>query len=291
MLRMLRSALALLLLPISSGADVFDDGQIHDVDFAIGTPSFVRDDGGGAPTTVNLIAGASGHEIQIEDASVLNVFDGATIQFPDYTLASRGAVCGGSLTQLDVVGSADVEVSGGTFTNGPSQPVRTTGGTLVIQGGSFENTASLATKVALSLGGGTAEVRGGTIVDGAVSIGPTVQATLSGGSLGSDGITTVSGGSLTIVGTSFNLPFGAIVGAYNGPLTGTLADGSALTTTLVKGASSPVELVHGTQGPPTSAVCSLAPQVPLLPTWAAALAGVSLGGAGAALLGARLRRL
>ena len=53
------------------------------------------------------------------------------------------------------------------------------GGTLVIQGGSFENTAALATKQALSLGGGVAEFRGGTVVDGAVSIGPTMSATIS----------------------------------------------------------------------------------------------------------------
>ena len=37
---------------------------------------------------------------------------------------------------------------------------------VVIQGGQFENTSGLATKVALSLLGDSAEVRGGTVVDG-----------------------------------------------------------------------------------------------------------------------------
>jgi hypothetical protein len=280
--------LALLLLPIASAADVFDDGQTHDVDFALSGITFVRDSTGGMPTTVNLIAGSDAGEIEVEGSSVLNVFAGADVRLPDFLFDSSGAICGGTIQQLDLAispASPSVEVSGGSFANGPSEPVRMAGGTLIIQGGTFENTAGLATKVALSLGGGVVELRGGTVVDGAVSIGPTVSATISGGDLGSDGITSVSGGTLTIIGTSFNLPFGPLGDGvlFNGPLSGTLADGSPIATNLLKSAGSDVFLVEGTQGPLTSEVCGMGPTLPALSNWGLGLTLTALAATGALL--------
>jgi hypothetical protein len=295
MRRTLLLGIALLLLPIASGADTFDDGGTHDVDYALFGISFVRQSLGGTPTTVNMIAGSDAGEIEVEDSSVLNVFPGADVGQPDYLFTSSGVICGGTIRQLDLAispSSPSVEVNGGSFANGPSQPVRMAGGTLVIQGGSFENTAALATKVALSLGGGVAEFRGGTVVDGAVSIGPTMSATISGGDLGSDGITSVSGGTLTLIGTSFNLPFGPVADGviFNGSLIGTLADGSPIATNLLKSAGSDVFLVEGTQGPLTSTVCDIGPAVPALPAWALGLTLTVLAATGAALQ-RRLRRI
>ena len=47
-----------ILLPIASGADTFDDGLTHDVDFTLFGNSFVLDSAGGDPTTVNMRSGA-----------------------------------------------------------------------------------------------------------------------------------------------------------------------------------------------------------------------------------------
>ena len=119
-----------------------------------------------------------------------------------------------------------------------------------------------------------------------------VSATISGGSYGSNSIQNLLGGTLTIVGTSFDLGFGPVNpgGSYNGPLTGTPADGSAMNTTLVKSSGSSVTLVDGTQGPLTSAVCGdIGAHVPTLPTWAIGLVLMALAASGATL-GRRLHR-
>jgi len=132
------------------------------------------------------------------------------------------------------------------------------------------------TVVALELSSGVAEIRGGTLVHGIVRLGGTTQATISGGSYGSNAIQNLLGGTLTIIGTSFNLAFGPVApgGTYNGPLTGTLADRSAINTTLVKSSGSSVTLVEGTQGPST--VCDSVPSVPALSNWAIGLVLMAL---------------
>ena len=120
----------------------------------------------------------------------------------------------------------------------------------------------------------------------ATDLAATMQATISGGSYGSNSIQNLLGGTLTIVGTSFNLAFGPVApgGTYNGPLTGTLADGSAINTTLVKSSSSSVTLVEGTQGPLTSTVCDSVPSVPAVPNWAIGLGLMALAATGAVLV-------
>jgi hypothetical protein len=288
MRRILLPYLVLLLLPISSRADTFDDGLIHDVDFTLFGNSFVQDSMGGAPTTVNMRSGADATDgvLQVEDSSVLNVFAGAVVKSPDYFFTSSGAICGGSIEQLLMNGAPVVEVNGGTFVSGPAAPLRLVSGTLTVQGGSFENTGS-GTVVALDIGSGVAEIRGGTLVHGIVRLGgDTAQATISGGSYGSNAIQNLLGGTLTIVGTSFNLPFGPVApgGVYNAPLTGTLADGSAINTTLVKSSGSSVTLVEGTQGPLTSTVCDSVPSVPAVPNWAIGLGLMALAATGAVLV-------
>jgi hypothetical protein len=281
-----------ILLPIASGADTFDDGLTHDVDFTLFGNSFVLDSAGGDPTTVNMRSGAdaTGGVLEVQGNSVLNVFTGAVVNSPDYFFTSSGAVCGGSIQQLLMNGAPVVEVNGGTFITGPAAPLRLVSGTLTVQGGSFENTGS-GTVVALELSSGVAEIRGGTLVKGIVRLGGTMQATISGGSYGSNAIQNLLGGTLTIVGTSFDLGFGPVNsgGTYNGPLTGTLADGSAINTTLVKSSGSSVTLVEGTQGPLTSTVCDPVPSVPALSTWAIGLTVMALAATGA-LLRRRLQR-
>jgi hypothetical protein len=287
MRRMLLPYLVLLLLPIASGADTFDDGLIHDVDFTLSGISVIRDSMGGAPTTVNMRSGADATlgALEVEDNSVLNVFTGAVVDSPDYFFTSSGAICGGSIEQLLMNGAPVVEVNGGTFVSGPAAPLRLVSGTLTVQGGSFENTGA-GTVVALDLSSGVAEIRGATLVNGIVRLGGTMQATISGGSYGSNAIQNLLGGTLTIVGTSFNLAFGPVApgGTYNGPLTGTLADGSAINSTLVKSSSSSVTLVEGTQGPLTSTVCDSVPSVPAVPNWAIGLGLMALAATGAVLV-------
>jgi hypothetical protein len=294
MRRTLLLGIALLLLPIASIADLFENGTVNEVGYTVSGDSIVRDSVGGDPTTVNLRLGAdaTGGPIQVQENSVLNIFAGALVSQPRYEDSSSGAICSGTVQQLLINGEAPVvEVSGGAFTASSAAPVRLVSGTLTIQGGSFENTAG-GTVVALDLSTGVAEVRGGTVVNGIVRLGPTVQATISGGDYGSNSINNQLGGTLTIVGASFNLPFGEVSPGtfHNGPLTGTLADGSPIDTTLVKSPGSDVFLVEGTQGPLSSTVCGLVPtNVPALPTWAIGLAVMALAATGT-LLGRRLQR-
>ena len=276
-----------LLLAGAAAAETYDDGATHEVTAPIATPSFVRDSTGGAPTTVNMRAGADADTVEVEDASVLNVFDGAVVGQPDYGDTASGTVCGGSLLQLDVNDSADVEVSGGTLATGPSEPIRTTGGTLLVQAGSFENTSGLATKVALKISGGSTEFRGGTIVDGAVSVaGSTTSATFMGGDIGTDGFNVTSEGTLTLVGPSFSAGFGELSAGsfFNGTLSGTLADGTTFTSiAIVKTSTSHVFLVEGSLGLPlTSDECGpIGNPVPALP-WPGVIAlGFGLAGLGA----------
>jgi hypothetical protein len=287
MRRTLLLGIVAILLPTPSGADTFDDGLTHDVDFTLFGNSVVRDSPGGAPTTVNMRSGsdATGGVLEVEDDSVLNVFAGAVVDSPDYFFTSSGAICGGSIGQLLMDGAPVVEVNGGTFLSGPAAPLRLVSGTLTVQGGTFENTGS-GTVVALDLPSGVAEIRGGTMVHGIVRLGGTAQATISGGNYGSNSITNLLGGTLTIVGTSFNLPFGPVAagGIYNAPLTGTLADGSPINTTLVKSSNSSVTLVSGTQGPLTSAVCDAVPSVPALLDWAIGLQLMALAATGVLLI-------
>lgn len=219
MRRMLLLGIVSIFLPITSGADTFDDGLIHDVDFTLLGISVIRDSMGGAPTTVNMRSGADATlgALEVADSSVLNVFDGAVVDSPDYFFTSSGAICGGSIGQLLMNGAPVVEVNGGTFISGPAAPLRLVSGTLTVQGGSFENTGS-GTVVALELTSGVAEIRGATLVHGIVRLGETVQATISGGSYGSNAIQNLFGGTLTIIGTSFDLGFGPVApgGIYNG---------------------------------------------------------------------------
>ena len=106
MRRMLLLGIVSIFLPITSGADPFDDGLIHDVDFTLLGISVIRDSMGGAPTTVNMRSGADATlgALEVEDSSVLNVFDGAVVDSPDYFFTSSGAICGGSIAIQNLFG-------------------------------------------------------------------------------------------------------------------------------------------------------------------------------------------
>lgn len=235
-------------------------------------------------------------QIQVEDSSVLNFFAGSTATAQaNYLDTSDGTICGGEITVLDGLGSATVEVNGGDFVNSGAT-VRfgfgATGGKLTIQGGRFENTATAGDNTVLLLHADSeSEIPGGTFVDGDITMGNATLLTIKGGDFSAlEGLFNTGGGgaTLTIVGTSFSESIGELTpgAAFNGPLSGTLADGSAFAVDLVKHSASDVFLVLGTQGPLTSAVCGSVPThlVPGLPAWAVGLVLATLAAMGAVFL-------
>ena len=246
------------IFAISAAANaviIFDDGLVHTIDTGLITDDVrVTDSQGGASTTLNLggdVEQTSG-EITLFDSSILSV--------------SGSAALGG----ISAIDDSDVTISGGTIDGklavvGDSYAVMT-GGDLLRDVGAD----SIFVAGRMDISGG---VIGGEVVS---TITGNLQAVIniSGGHFfgrinTNGGIYNITGGeffndllcqgsgSITIIGSSFNFPFGDII-PTSGTLTGILADGTPLDVDFFRHSSAMITL------PEPSALAALGPGIAML---------------------------
>lgn len=253
------AVLALSLATAGSLADTFDDGGTHNITTFVGD-TWVRDSAGGEPTTVHGRAGAGFTNLRVYDHSFGHVYAGAELTqgvhaYDSSTIHLRG---GSFLTSLvDALDTSTVIIDGGTYTASSTQMLRGFGdATLVVNGGSFTNPGSGGNGNLLVLSDrAQATINGGAFFGSQMSLG--------GGGSGDLGALTITGGSFTtesgsgrmqiinrydavttIVGSSFNLPFGVITGDFDGVLTGVLANGDAIDIDLFQSVRNSSDTAH-----------------------------------------------
>jgi hypothetical protein len=266
--------LALLGLPSTAfGVIVFEDGGVTDYAGVEPTGAIVRDSLAGSPTTVNLRPGADLGPTDVQGSSILNVFEGSTVDDFDVFDTARIDVSGGSHGTLDLLDDARGTISGATF-DGCFPCLRLfANAEALVTGGSFASPSQI---VALTQGFAALRIRGGSFT-GFVRANDDSRIEILGGAfervqaldqatvvLYGDGFLAVEGGTTVLAG------FGEIVDGFNGTITGELADGSPLSIDALNGVvGSKIVLADG--GPF---------QVPGLSPLARGLLGLGLVGIG-----------
>lgn len=276
-----RCAVAAALLSVcgAAGATVYNNGEVNIVDSAIFSNVDVRNSVDGAPTTVITRDGAIVLSISVRHSSLVRMYDDTLVD--GYGVIhgydnGRLEIYGGSATWIDLGYQSEARIDGGTFVHG-TNILRVMGdATAHIIGGSFTATsdtgavinASQNSRVTIT-GGDFVGQRISASMNGGIS---TVELNVYGGHYaapdagrllfytGYDAVT-------TFYGSSFNLPFGIVPHEYEGPLTGTLANGDAIDVLLDWGGYS------GSTG-----YIMLMQAVPEPSTWALMLAGCALLG-------------
>jgi len=185
------------------------------------------------PTTVDLVSPGGLNEVDLYDSSVLNIYDGTTVDEMAVRDASVVNVYGGAVTDVThVVGNSTLNLYGGQMS-----AVRAGGSSQwMISGGEvpFADVADAA----------TGKVYGGTIQD--LFAGPGLDTQES---------------RITVYGSGFNYDYGEIP-VLTGILTGILADGSALNAGL--GIDDNAQIVLAPVPEPASVVLLVMPAVILL---------------------------
>jgi len=239
--QLLLTLIYVICLPsLASAAIIFDNGQVNDFSGTDPTGAFVRDSVLGVSTTVNLLAGADLGPTDVEDTSLLRVYDGATLFDVDAFGASHVIVLGGSLGSVDLdndsrgaisggsfsgcspclrlFAQAEANIAGGTFSN-PAQIVVVTNDSaaLEIHAGSFDG-------IVRANGASSLEIFGGDYVR-IISVDQAILTVYGEGFVASEGSTTVLSG------------YGEVPEGFNGTISGTLADGSPFAVTALNGVS------------------------------------------------------
>jgi hypothetical protein len=279
----MRSLFPILLLilfarPEVTQALVFDDGAVNDYfgQSLVGN-NFVRDDLLGNPTTLNMRAGSElGASTTIEGGSALGVFPGSTLFRVEAEGASTVEVLGGTITGgLDLRNATVGAIASGDVSNASGPALRLfDDARATVSGGTFS-----ASTVIVAFAGGQSALR----IEGA---------SFGGGQLRAEGDATldVTGGTafarivcidqalVTLYGDDFEASegggtvlagYGELVDAFNGTLTGTLADGSPLAIDAQNGiAGSRIVLA------PSPAVVPALGPIPVVALLPALLAGV-----------------
>lgn len=277
-----RCAVAAALLSVcgAAGATIYDNGEVNIVDSEIFSNVDVRNSAAGDPTTVITRDGAIVSGISVRDSSLVRMYDDTQVNgygvIHGYD-SGRLEIHGGSATWIDLAYQAMAYIDGGTFVHGQNTLRMMGDATAHISGGSFTATSDSGAVINASqnsrltiTGGNFVGHRISASVNGGIS---TVQLDVYGGHFaGPDagrllfytGYEAVT----TFYGRSFNLPFGIVPHEYEGPLTGTLANGDEIDVLLDWGG------YNGSTG-----YIMLVQAVPEPTTWALWLAGCAvLGG-------------
>lgn len=244
-----RSCLLLLILAGSAAqpalAVTYDDGQVHDITEPLlggAGGATVKDSATGDTTTVNARSGAVINGVQAYDSSNVNVYDGSQITADLNALnQSEVSIFGGSLINADSDNSSRLNISGGTFTGSGGRAVGAFGNAVInITGGDFQGAT---TYTVLSTDSSMVTVSGGSI-DGEIYAQGDSTIDIWGG-IGISHVTATSDSLMRIFGKDFAInsasislatPFVISDDTYNGDLlTGTLADGSAISAQLFNG--------------------------------------------------------
>jgi hypothetical protein len=242
-----RSVICLCIISASisqlARADDFDNGLINDIDHALPGGARVYDSSTGDTTTINALSGAVINGIEANDSSVVKIFDGSQITSDlNANDTSMVSVLGGSLINVDALNGCELTISGGIFSGSGGRAVGAFDDAVVnITGGEF---LGATTFTLLSNENSTINVSGGSI-DGEIRSNNDSMINIWGGTGISD-VTAVEHSIMKIYGLDFsieslgavslNSPFVISDETYNGELlTGTLADGSAISADILNG--------------------------------------------------------
>lgn len=138
---------------IAEGYVVYNDGEVHEIDFTINDTVGVFDSSTGNPTTLNLVENGFIDSLIVMDSSVVNIFDGVIGGHFESQYSSQVSVSGGAIngsfwavdySQVDITGgfieslraSDDCQflISGGTIANRLDVEWS---GNIIIQGSNF----------------------------------------------------------------------------------------------------------------------------------------------------------
>jgi hypothetical protein len=237
----LLTLLAVFGFPALAGAAiVFDDGQVHDFSGTDSTGAFIRDSAEGSPTTVNLLSGADLGPTDVEDASLLRVYAGATLSDVDAFGTSRVVILGGDHGTVDLNNDSQGSVSGGSFLGCLPCLRLFAQATATVMGGTFSSPSQI---VVVTNGFAALELRAGSF-DGIVRANDDSSLEIFGGDFVR--IISVDQAVLTVYGEGFSAlegsttvlsGFGEIPEGFNGTISGTLADGSPFSVTALNGVS------------------------------------------------------
>lgn len=147
--------LAVVLMTGVANGVIFDDGGVHDIDWAINEPVIVEEDAFfGGTTTVNFLTGSyAASWIEVYDSSLVNINGGAVhniygynsseitvnngvVYFVDFYDNSQVTINGGEVMGVSVYDTAQAVISGGTISGVDAH----NDSRVTISGGTFEQT-------------------------------------------------------------------------------------------------------------------------------------------------------
>lgn len=113
---LLAAILPLWSTAIARGGTLYNDGGIHDIDWAYGDVISVENSFWYEPTTVNLITNGIISQLYAHEDSQINIFDGKINSYLTCRDYSRISVTGGEImTELAIYDNSTVDISGGTI--------------------------------------------------------------------------------------------------------------------------------------------------------------------------------
>jgi hypothetical protein len=220
----------------SEAVQYYEDGQSHDISTALNDSIYIYNvnmDRDGNPTTVNLRSGGGVYDVEVNDTSSFNMYDGSVDNII-YTAHSQGIILGGTGTEINVTGESSVTLSGGIFENvngeGDCSISVSEGqfqGLMFVNGGNYTLEMSGGqTHVIDGSGLGYTTVSGGEIEFLVSNLSATVE--VSGGLVSNLIAGDYSNSGLIVIhGTDFNYDYGYITD-FSGTLIGTLESGESL---------------------------------------------------------------
>lgn len=273
----------LLLAPLSSSAIFYDSGDVVNIDTDTGATADVRDGPGPSPTTLNGFPGARFTLVTVRETSIANLLP--------FSVASSGVnavvnatvrIYGGTHAGISVDDDADLFVLDARVEIFSGSVVSVNGGKLEIRGGTFQETGSSGPTIAVN-GGGELDLCGGVLLPNASGV-AVIDAEATAGAVRIEGgtfskLALANAGIVYGTGLEVRDDMGGLVQAGPGvvsgmllgaTITGTLADGSAL--------SSELDLELGTttltlSNPEANSICAVLPPPPAkgpvpIPGWA-----------------------
>ena len=237
-------SLVVLLSSVSHAAVVYDDGEVHIIDFFLYDSLFVINSDTGEPTTANIIDGgyvySDSHvhgdsEITIDggsvasdlftyDSSSLNITGGVVHQLT-ISNNSRAIITGGSIQyRLFVYNDAIVEIYDGSIGEIGRDLYASNNAKVFIYGGTIGGHLESNNYAEVSISGGS--------IDYDLIADDDSQVIISGGYIGRS-LITHHDSQVVIIGTNFNYPLGYISNT-TGTLTGTLANGDPIDVEFIR---------------------------------------------------------
>ncbi len=244
-------------IPNAYSEIIFDDGNVHVIDYVISEEVWLRDNATGQTTTLNIATGGQINNVNLEGHSVANIMGGTVVDtlyggwwddsqinvfdgYVNFLVQTQGHsvnIYGGFIRELDVgLGLSNVNISGGTIERIDNAGISGGNGyrEVIISGGEILSILPLYNNISVYISGGTFNPRPGW---GAIDLSDNSSAIISGGIFNSF-LMAIGNSVLTLVGNDFTIdgqpvPYGEYTLDCEVTLTGLLANGEAFNNLII----------------------------------------------------------